>query len=374
MTLLVLFVVLAVGVSFCCSILEAVLLSVTPAYVARLEQDGKRVGATLRDLKEHVDRPLAAILSLNTIANTLGAAGAGAQAQEVWGSEAVSVFAGALTFVILIVSEIVPKSLGAMYWRALAPLAARVLSVLIFVLSPLVWLSMRITSTLGRRRPKEPQHEVREELGALAQLRRQQGIIEEGESRILANLLRMSSVRTHDIMTPRTVVFSFRKDTPIRTVLGKKDALRFSRYPIWGESEDDVIGYVLKDDVLLRAARDELDVPVGELKRDILCVPASLPVTALFDQLVAGGEHIALAVDEYGGVEGVVSMEDVVETLLGLEIVDEADAVQDMREVARKRWYARAKRLGLVSDDDDRSGRHVTLRDDQAEAATKSSR
>ena len=348
MALLIFYVLLALGVSFLCSVLEAVLLSVTPSYVAAMEDDRPVAAEQLRTLKDDIDRPLAAILSLNTIAHTIGAAGAGAQAAKVYGSASVAIFSAVLTLLILVLSEIIPKTLGASYWRELAPSAARLLRGLILALYPLVVLSQGITRLLSR---KEKQASVsREEITALAELGHQEGVFEKEESRILKNLFRFSSLRVKGIMTPRTVLFALPETLTVGEVLGEHDHLRFSRIPLYGKNRDDVTGYVLKDDLLLKAAQDEQALPLSAFKRDMLVVPDALPLPEFFERLLDQSEHIALVVDEYGGVAGVASMEDVVETLLGLEIVDEADSAEDMQELARQQWLSRARRLGVVPD------------------------
>lgn len=363
MTLLLLYTSLALGCSFLCSILEATLLSVTPSYVARLEEERPAVGAALRALKSDVDRPLAAILGLNTIANTAGAAAIGVQATEVFGDAGLGAVSGALTLLILVFSEIVPKTLGASQWRRLAPFAARVLPVLIVVLAPVVWLSRHVTRAL-KGRAETTTTVSKEELAALARLGEQQGVIHASESRILANLFRVNELRTRDIMTPRTVMFALPHTTKVRDVVprgklapgardddtGQRSTMAFSRIPVYRGTPDDVLGFVLKDVLFLHAARGELDTPVADLTRPLTVVPDSLPIPGLFDRLVSARQHIALVVDEYGGVDGVVTMEDVIETLLGLEIVDEADRTVDMRDMARRRWRQRRDRLGMPLD------------------------
>ena len=345
MTALFVYVAIAIGVSFVCSILEAALLSVTPSHIAKLEQDRPKVGTRLRALKSHIDRPLAAILSLNTIANTAGAAGVGAQAQRLWGSEALAIASALLTLAILIVSEILPKTLGAMYWRRLTGFMAAVLPVMILALLPLVWLSEFITRALKRRRAVETLS--REEFAALARVGEQQGLFDESEMRILRNLFHFGSLRTRDIMTPRMVMFSLEENVSVQDALAARGSMIFSRIPIWKESPDQVTGYILKDQLLLRAARDELDVPVRSFAREALVVPDTIPLPALFEKLLDNREHIAVVIDEYGGTDGVVTMEDVLETLIGLEIVDEMDSVQDMRAMARAKWEARAKNIEM---------------------------
>lgn len=356
MAVLLLYILIALGFSFLCSLLEAVLLSVTPSYVRSLQDRNPKAGEALRSLKSRVDRPLAAILSLNTIAHTIGAAGAGAQAQVLWGSEALAAASVALTLLILVVSEIIPKTVGAMHWRRLAPWAARLLPWLIFALYPLVILSEGLTRMLARGGHRRGGSVSRDELAALAHIGAEEGLFGESETRILKNLFALASLRVRDIMTPRTVVLSMHEDTPIGDVVGRERAVPFSRIPIYGENDDDVVGYVLKDEVLLHAAKDELARPLKDFRRELLVVPESLAVAPFFERLLDKREHIALVVDEYGGVAGVATMEDVVETLLGMEIVDEADTVQDMRAMARARWFARARRLGIVPPEEEESG------------------
>ena len=343
MTLLFVYVGLALSVSFICSILEAALLSITPSYMAKLEQDRPKVGARIRSLKLDIDRPLAAILSLNTIAHTVGAAGVGAEAQRLWGSEVLAIASVVLTLLILFLSEIIPKTLGAIYWRRMTGFIAGFLPPLITLVLPLVWLSEVITGFLRRR--KVAQTISREEFAALARVGEEQGIFDASEGRILRNLFLFGSLRARDIMTPRTVMFSLEENTTVREALAERGSMMFSRIPLWKQTPDQVTGYILKDQLLLRAARNELDVPVSAFAREALMVPDMSPLPALFEKLLDYREHIAVVVDEYGGVDGVVTMEDVIETLIGLEIVDEVDSVHDMRAMARAKWEVRAKHI-----------------------------
>ena len=343
MTAIVVYFALALGVSFLCSILEAGILSVTPSHVAKLVQDQPKVGLKIKALKADVDRPLAAILTLNTFANTAGAAGVGAEAQRLWGSEALAIASAVLTLAILVFSEILPKTLGALYWRRLTGFMAWALPIMIFVLRPFVWLSEAITRMLKRTRVA--QTFSREEFAALARVGEEQGVFDESEMRILRNLFHFGSLRTRDIMTPRTVMFSLEENTTVRDAVAERGSMIFSRIPIWKETPDQVTGYILKDQLLLRAARDEGDVPLSSFAREALMVPDTIALPALFEKLLDNREHIAVVVDEYGGIDGVVTMEDVLETLIGLEIVDEMDSVQDMRAMARSKWETRAKHI-----------------------------
>ena len=347
LTLLVVYISLAIGVSFLCSVLEAVLLSVSPAYVGTLEATNPSAAAGLKSLKADVERPLAAILSLNTVAHTIGAAGAGAEAAGYFGNDAIGIFSAVLTLAILVLSEIIPKTLGAVYWRGLAPLVSRILPVLIWITLPLVWLSQGITKLIARGE-KEGQVS-REELAALAQIGTEEGVFDETEGRILRSLFRFNKLTARDVMTPRTVVVAYPETTPLAEVAAGDT--RFSRLPVYGRDRDHVTGFVLRDDVLAAVAQGRGDQPASTVAREILTVPDSLPLPELFERLLNRREHLALVVGEYGGTSGVASVEDVIETLLDLEIQDESDVDHDMQTAARERWTERAVRLGIVQDD-----------------------
>ena len=349
MTLLFLYVSLALGVSFLCSVMEAVLLSISPSFVAQLEKKNPGIGKRLKVLKDDVDRPLAAILSLNTIAHTVGAAGAGAEAAKVFGDAYVGVISAVLTLLILVLSEIIPKTLGALYWRQLSPTVVRLLVPTMWLMWPLVIMAQGLTRILARG--QKPVLVSREELTALAELGAQEGVVLEEESRILKNLFRLGKVRVRDIMTPRTVVFALPASQTVAQALAENSEIRFSRVPIYGQNKDDIHSFVLKNEMLLRAAEHRDDIPLSELARPLGTVSVDLSLRRLFERLMDDRAHVALVVDEYGGTSGVVTMEDLLETLIGLEIVDEADAVHDMQELARQKWRERAKRLGLTLDE-----------------------
>lgn len=349
MTLLISYVALALGVSFLCSIMEAVLLSTSPSFVARSERENPSLGRKLRAHKDNIDRPLAAILSLNTIAHTVGAAGAGAQAAFVFGDAYIGLISAALTLLILFFSEIIPKTLGAVYWRQLTPITVHLLDVTIWSMWPLVIISDRLTRLLTRHREEDGTH--REEFIALAEQSADEGVFHDHESRILKNLFRLRRVCARDIMTPRTVVFALAENLSVAEVLSSHDELRFSRIPLFGETREQITGFALKSDILNQAARQHRDTLLSELRRPILAVPASLQLNDLFERLVSADIHIALVVDEHRGTEGIATLEDVVETLLDLEIVDESDTVQDMQELARQKWRRRALRMGLIDSE-----------------------
>lgn len=335
MTLLILFVVLAIGVSFLCSILEAVLLSITPSFVEAAEEDRPKLAGKLRRLRADIERPLTAILSLNTIAHTVGATGAGAQAALVFNDLGVGIFSALLTLGILILSEIVPKTLGATYWRALAPFAVRVLPWLITLQLPLVWMSQAITRLLTRG---EAGAEIsREEITALTSAGQRLGVVEEDETRVVANLFRMPEIQAHEVMTPRTVIEHVPADATVASAVEGRESFTFSRILVTGETIDEVRGFALTRDLLLAALRGEGDRPVSGFTREMLRVPEKTDLDTLFDLLMDRDAHIALVEDAYGGTAGLVTMEDVLETLLGTEIVDEHDEVADLRKAARLR-------------------------------------
>lgn len=347
MGLLIFYVVLALGVSFLCSIMEAVLLSISTSYVAGLEQEQPELWARLKGFKDNLDQPLAAILSLNTIAHTVGAAGAGAQAASIFGDAYIGVISAILTFLILVLSEIIPKTLGAAYWRQLTPPVSTMLQVTIWLMWPLVKMAEILTRLMTRNRPKKSVH--RDEFIALAELGAKEGIFHKYESRVLQNLFFLRDIRTKDIMTPRTVVYALPEDMSAERVIAESGRIYFSRIPIYVNDLDDIQGFVLKSEIL-QAAQEKPETTLKEMSRPIVVVHDKLTLHELFEQMMNESTHIALVVDEYGGTEGVVTMEDFIETLLGLEIVDEVDRVEDMQEIARRQWERRAQRIGLVTD------------------------
>ncbi|MEP1307768.1 MAG: CNNM domain-containing protein [Balneola sp.] len=346
MTLLIIYLFLAVGVSFLCSILEAVLLSVTPSFIALKKQEGTRAGKLLVELKSDIDRPLSAILSLNTIAHTVGAAGVGAQAQVVFGNAYVSLTSAVLTLVILVLSEIIPKTLGANYWKELSGFAAQIISFLILITYPLVIMSKGITKVLANDENKETLS--REEFSVMTEIGVEEGVFEEGESKIFKNLIRFSSLQANKIMTPRVVVKRFHHKKKIKEILENESNLNFSRFPIFDKNEEDIIGYVLKNDMYRELSKGNGDLTLKEIQRDIFIFPENAKLNVLFEKIIEKQEHIAAIVDEYGGLSGIVTMEDLVETLLGLEIVDEIDITEDMQKLAKANWKERSKKLDIT--------------------------
>jgi len=342
--------VFSIGFSFLCSILEAVLLSITPSYVSIKEQEGSPVATKLKDFKEDIDRPLSAILTLNTIAHTLGAILVGKYAAKVFGNSELweMIIAIIMTLAILILSEIIPKTIGANNWKSLTPFTVRTLGVLLFLLSPLIWVSQLITKTFKKEKDKSVLS--RADFMAMTEIASSQGVFREGESRVLRNLLRFDNIHVADVMTPRVVVGSMPENMTAQEFYDKND-MRFSRIPIYKDKPDEITGYVLKDQILLNLIKGKGDAPLSTLRREMVMTKNNESIRQLFNRLLEKQEHIALAVDDFGGITGLVTIEDIVETLLGLEIVDEFDNEEDMREHARKIGKVRAEKLGLPTDE-----------------------
>jgi CBS domain containing-hemolysin-like protein len=351
--LLITFFLLAITASFLCSLLEAVLLSVTPAYAQLKLQEGGPVGRKLEAFKSNIDQPLAAILTLNTVAHTVGAIGVGEQSGKIW-AEANPMVTGVVIPVImvlsvLILSEIIPKTLGANHWQKLVPFTVSTLSVIIFLLYPLVWVSQVITRTL--KKDKAQSVYSHSEFLAMAEIGVTEGAVEKQDSEIIANLLRLDKVRVKDIMTPRTVVWLASEEQTVKAFYESAGELPFSRIPLYeGSDKEHVSGYCLKSEVLQCLVQGNGGQPLAGIRRKIHAVPESFPLSGLFDHFLQARDHIALVVDEYGGMAGIVTMEDVLETLLGLEITDELDSTEDMQALARKNWRKRARRIGLLDD------------------------
>lgn len=349
MLLLITYVLVAIGISFLCSIAEAVLLSVTDVHIAVLKKQKNRTGALLSNLKSDVNRPLAAILTLNTIAHTAGAAGAGAQAALVFGSASVGVASAVLTLLILIFSEIIPKTLGAHYWRQLSPVTAFILTYLVIFLYPFVKLSEKITASLTHE--SEPGGFSREEFLAVADLSYKEGRIEKQESKILSNLLLLQDTNVSSAMTPRTIIYSLSETTTVETFFHKYEKTAFSRIPIYKDESENITGFVLRSDLLLAQARGNGTNTLENYRRDITAVHESMSLSYVFNELLRLKAQLMLVIDEYGGVEGLITLEDVLETLIGFEIVDEKDATVDMQKEARRLWKRRAEKMGIEIDE-----------------------
>jgi len=346
MGLLIFFFLLSILFSFLCSVWEAVLLSITPSFVEVAYKEKGKTGQLLKNFKKDIDRPLAAILTLNTIAHTVGAIGVGAQAGKEFGDQdmvlagwtmpfSVEAFVGAvMTLAILILSEIIPKTIGANYWKSLSGFTVRSLNIIIYALFPLVWLSQFITKIL--KKDKEKSVLSRADFSAMAEIGEKEGIFRSNESKIIHNLLRLNTIRAKDIMTPRTVVKAANQELTIQTFYSNNQKLQFSRIPVFAESKDHINGFVLKDEILSNIIKDNGQAPLRDIMREIYIINEQMPLPDLFNQMMEKREHIALVVDEFGGMAGILTMEDIIETLLGIEIVDEQDNIEDMQLLARR--------------------------------------
>jgi CBS domain containing-hemolysin-like protein len=365
--LLIVYVSLALVLSFVCSVAEAVLLSITPSYIASLKEASPKTAALLTRLKQdNVDQSLAAILTLNTIAHTVGAIGSGAKASVVFGSAWFGLFSAVMTLFILFLSEIIPKTLGAVYWRSLAALTARFVRLLIVLLYPLIYLSERLTRLIARG--KEVHAFNREEFVALASLGEEDGHLDESESRILKNLFRFRSLCAKDIMTPRTVIQALPSDATVEQAIEQTRKFPFSRVPIYDGDLDQVTGFILRDDLLMAGSQDQGERELSKLNREILIIPEECPLLEILDTLLDKSAHIAIVVGEYGGTKGLVTLEDVFETLLGADIVDEIDQIDNMRSYARRRWAKRARALGIEVDEPDSAPEPAGESQDEDEA------
>ena len=340
MTLLFVYLFLAVFVSFLCSLLEAVILSVTPGFINTEINKKKKYATILKKLKEEIDRPLAAILTLNTIAHTVGAAGVGSEVNKIYGDNLVALASGVLTFVILIFSEIIPKTLGARSWKKFAPLTAYSIRFMIWLLYPIVFLTEIISDLVGGG---EKNNVTREEMIATAEIGVGHGTLKKRESNIIKNLLMLDNIYVHDIMTPRSVVMALPLEITVEEIVEAHKPIRYSRIPVFKGDMDHIEGVVHRYQILEASSNDQDKLTLRKLITGLHSVPEDISVSACLDQLIHRNDHIFLVVDNYGSTTGIVTLEDAIETLLGVEIVDEFDSVTDLRAYALEQWKKRKK-------------------------------
>jgi CBS domain containing-hemolysin-like protein len=346
MILLLIYLFIALFISFFCSIMEAVLLSTSHSFLIVKLELGKSWAKHFISLKSNIDKPLSAILSLNTVAHTVGAAGVGAQAVKVFGEPSFGIVSAILTLLILVFTEIIPKTIGARYWRGLAWISAYTIRGMIIISYPLVIMSAVITRVFTKRGTKHTAS--REEVSALAGIGVDEGIFHEKEYKIIHNLVRLKDVRVSEIMTPRVVLTTADENLYLKDFLQDIKYLKFSRIPVYSGEFENISGYVFRQTVFEKLADDQFQLKLKDLKREIVIVPASQVLFDVWEILIEKREHIALVVDEYGGIDGIVTMEDIIETLLGLEIIDEKDTIVDMQKYARERWYNRQVKYNLL--------------------------
>ena len=336
------FLFLALGVSFLCSLLEAILLSVTWSHIEILSKNEKSGGDKLKRLKNDIDQPLAAILTWNTISHTIGAAGVGSEFHKL-GNEWFTVASIILTILILIFSEIIPKTLGAIYWKKMAPTSAYALEGLVWITWPIVVILNNFSKRIAEG--NEDQKEMtREEMIAVAEIGETQGALEKQETQVIKNLLTLDKILAEDVMTPSTVMMTFHRSETVEKVVQKNAPFPFSRIPIYDENIDDIIGVVFRSTIMELHSKGESSAKMEELASKLSTVGPEDSVATLLDEFLRKREHIFLVVDEYGTTQGIITLEDAVETLLGAEIVDESDSVEDMRQLARELWEKRRKR------------------------------
>jgi len=337
MGLLLLYLVSALSISFMCSILEAVLLSTPMSFITMKESEGNRNASIFKNFKQDIDRPISAILSLNTIAHTVGAAGVGAQSEKLFGNEYFALTSAILTLLILVLSEIIPKTIGATYWRQMALPSTGVIRTLIILTYPLVVLSEVLTRVISPK--KQPLTVSREEVSAMVTVGAEEGVFEKKENRMIQNLLKLDDVTARNIMTPSSVVEMAEETTTLGEFYKNPAYRSYSRIPIYNEENDDYIkGYVLRQTILEKLSEDKFNLRLSDIVRPVLSFQEDAPVSQIWEELLAKKEHISIIIDEYGCFRGIVTMEDVIETMLGTEIVDEKDTVTDMQELAREQW------------------------------------
>jgi CBS domain containing-hemolysin-like protein len=337
---------LALFVSFLCSIMESVLLSTPQSFLLVKQDQGHHWAKSFIEMKLSIDKPLSAILSLNTVSHTIGAAGVGAQAVKVFGEAWFGIASAILTFLMLVITEIIPKTIGARYWRYLSKISYFTIKAMIFITYPLVVLLAFITKIISNN--KNEQTTSREEIAALASIGADEGLFSVKENRIIQNLLKLKNIKVKEILTPRVVLAIADENLHLQEFLKNKQYLKFSRIPVYSGNEENITGYVFRQQVFENLAEDKHHLKLKDIKRDILIFHDSMVLFSLWEKLLEKKEHIALIVDEYGGLDGIVTMEDVIETLLGLEIVDEKDTITDMQKFARERWKTRQAKYNLI--------------------------
>lgn len=338
MELVILYLLLALSVSFLCSVLEAVLLSTPMSFITMKEKEGAKNATLMMEQKQNIDRPISAILSLNTIAHTVGSAGVGAEAVKVFGETYFGVISAILTILILVLSEIIPKTVGSYYWRQLAMPSSKVISWLVFISYPLVWLSEIITNLITSKSKEQPLSVSREEVSAMVSVATKEGVFEASESDMIQNIFKLKTIAIYEIMTPRTVVITASENTNLKEFYANKMHGIFSRIPVYDNNPDFITGFVLKQTVLEKMAEDDFSKLLKEIKRPILSFNEDTLVSVVWEEMLKKKEHIAQVQNEYGCFLGVVTMEDIIETIIGQEIVDECDTIEDLQAYAREKW------------------------------------
>ena len=348
MILLLFYLFLALFVSFLCSVMESVLLSTPVSFLSVKEENRHKSAKVFIKLKNNIERPLSAILSLNTIAHTIGVAGVGVQATKIFGEYYFGIISAILTLLILVFSEIIPKTIGARYWRRLALVSGIIINIMVIITFPLVIMTGYLTNMFSEN--KNELSSSREEISAMANIGTEEGIFDEKENKIIQNIIRLRNVKVSEIMTPRVVVTTANENMSLEEFLMKKEFLHYSRIPVYSENIENITGYVFRQTVFEKLAEDKTNLKLRDIRRAIIFETEFQTLMNLWEILLEKKEHIAIVVDEYGGMDGIVTMEDIIETLLGLEIVDEKDRIIDMQQYARERWNERKAKYNIIDN------------------------
>ena len=344
MTLLLVFLFAAMSISFLCSVLESVLMSTPLSFISMKEDDGDKAAALFKKYKVDNARAIAAILSLNTIANTIGAAGVGRQVEEAFGNQWFGLVSAVTTVLILVFSEIIPKTIGTNNWRKLTAFTAYTIRVLIIILYPIVMLVQGLTKLIAKK-DEEETAVSREEVAAMADMGEDEGVIDEDENKIIQNVIKLGDIKAYDVMTPRVVAATAPESMTLRDFYKLEDCSHFSRIPVYADEEDFITGYVLRSEALEELAEDHFTKTLGEIKRTMPLFNEEMSVADIWDNLLRHKEQIGGIIDEYGAFQGIITLEDIIETIFGLEIIDENDEVTDMQQYARERWQQRQRRF-----------------------------
>lgn len=342
MILLFVFLLGAMSISFLCSLLESSLMSTSMSFIMMKESEGNKLATLFKKYKTETEKPLAAILSLNTVANTIGAAGVGQQTALVFGNAWFGLVSGITTLLILIFSEIIPKTIGATHWKSMMGFTVKTIKVLIVVMYPLVLLVQGVGRLVNRDRTASTVS--REEVLAIANAGEEEGVIEKDENKIIQNIIKLDNVKASDVMTPRVVAAIASENMTLKDYYDDDQYDHFSRIPVYAESPEYITGYVLRDDALENLAEDQFNITLGKIKRELPYFNEEVSISEIWEAMLKQKSQIALIIDEYGCFQGILTLEDIIETVFGLEIIDESDEVSDMQQYARERWQQRQKR------------------------------
>jgi len=354
MTLLLIFLLGAMSISFLCSVLESVLMSTPLSYITMREDEGYKPARLFKKYKLDNARAIAAILSLNTIANTVGAAGVGHQVEAAFGNEWFGLVSAVTTILILVFSEIIPKTIGTSQWRRLMGFTAYVIRALIVILYPIVILVQWFTKLIAKKDDEETSVS-REEVAAMADMGEDEGVIDEDENKIIQNVIKLGDVKAYDVMTPRVVAATAPEKMTLKQFYRSEEYSHFSRIPVYAEEEDFITGYVLRSEALEELAEDHFSKTLGDIKRTIPLFNEEMSVADIWDSLLRHKEQIGGIIDEFGSFQGIITLEDIIETIFGLEIIDESDEVADMQQYARERWQQRQRRFKEIKLPEERT-------------------